>query len=581
MREAETAANLSHPNIVPIFSVDERDGLAWFVMALIEGENIGDRVQNQGPLPFADVRRIMREVADALAYAHVRGVVHRDIKPDNILLDAQSGRALVTDFGIARATTEGESRLTATGTAIGTPSYMSPEQCAGERELDGRSDLYSLGAVAYYMVAGQPPFDGPSTPVIMMKQVTEKPVPVGRYRRDVPRDLESIVMTLLEKAPENRFSDGNDLIAALDGAQWKPRAAESNESHSARPNPFEMRTLDEGIQTMMGSVHSFMKPMNPMKPLGMPSLFEPVPGLQARMEARAAKHQARMQRHEDKQRLKESKPLPDRIRSFRRDLVSYVGTTTFLFGINAVTAGPDPFWWAFFPALGMMMGLMNKGGSLWAAGARFKDVFGASKQLPDTGVSAIESAPTPAVDKDAELIAEVLAGPRGGVARQAVADRRAIKDIVGRLSKSDREMLPDVEATSDALYQRIAELGRALHRLDSEIRPEAMSEIEERIAQTEKSQGGTEQERRLRLLKRQRETMQGLLESRDKLSEQYESAGLLLQNLKLDLIRMRSSGLQSGLADVTSATQEARALSKEIGYVLAAADELRDIDGRP
>ena len=105
LREAETAARLSHPNIVPIFSVDERDGLAWFVMALVEGPSVGDRVRTSGALPFADVKRVMREVADALAYAHVRGVVHRDIKPDNILLESQTGRALVTDFGIARATT--------------------------------------------------------------------------------------------------------------------------------------------------------------------------------------------------------------------------------------------------------------------------------------------------------------------------------------------------------------------------------------------------------------------------------------------------------------------------------------------
>jgi len=149
------------------------------------------------------------------------------------------------------------------------------------------------------------------------------------------------------------------------------------------------------------------------------------------------------------------------------------------------------------------------------------------------------------------------------------------------MSKPDRDMLPDVEGTSEALYQRIAELGRALHRLDGEIKSDHLLELDDRIAQSEKGQVSAEQERRVRLLKRQRETLAGLLESRDKLSEQYESAGLLLQNLKLDLIRMRSSGLQSGISNVNSATQEALSLSKEISYVLAAAAELRDIDGKP
>jgi serine/threonine-protein kinase len=176
------------------------------------------------------------------------------------------------------------------------------------------------------------------------------------------------------------------------------------------------------------------------------------------------------------------------------------------------------------------------------------------------------------------MIAEVLAGPRGNVARQAVSDRRAIKDLVSRMSKADREMLPDVEGTAEGLYQRIAELGRALHRLDGEVGPGRLPEIDERIAQSEQTPESSDRERLLRLLKRQREMLASLLESRERLSGQYESAGLLLQNLKLDLIRMRSSGLQSGLADVTSVTQEARALSREIGYVLAAADELRDIN---
>jgi serine/threonine-protein kinase len=195
--------------------------------------------------------------------------------------------------------------------------------------------------------------------------------------------------------------------------------------------------------------------------------------------------------------------------------------------------------------------------------------------LPNSG--SLPPAPPSQDTKDAELIAEVLAGPRGTIARQALADHRMIKDLVGRMSKSDRALLPDVEATAGGLYQRIAELGRALHRLDNEIGPERLPELDARIAQGEAQEGGAERERRVRLLKRQREMLATLLDSRERLTEQYESAGLLLQNLKLDMIRMRSSGLQSGLADVTSVTQEARALSKEIGYVLAAADELRDI----
>src|ERR687886_359898 len=148
LREAETAAQLSHPNIVPIYSVDEKDNLVFFVMAYVEGDNLAKRLHDAGRMSPDDTRRILGEVADALAYAHTRHVIHRDIKPDNILLDADSGRAMVTDFGIARAVSDGgDSRLTATGMAIGTPAYMSPEQCAGERDVDGRSDLYSLGIV--------------------------------------------------------------------------------------------------------------------------------------------------------------------------------------------------------------------------------------------------------------------------------------------------------------------------------------------------------------------------------------------------------------------------------------------------
>jgi len=217
LREAETAAQLSHPNIVPIYSVDEAEGIVYFVMAYVSGDNLAKRLHDKGVLPVEETRRILRDVADALAYAHERGVVHRDIKPDNILLDDENGRPMVTDFGIARAVSDGgDSRLTATGMAIGTPAYMSPEQAAGERDIDGRSDLYSLGILGYQMLVGEPPFMASSTPAILVKHISERPVPIEQRRADVPVDLGRAIMIMLEKDPANRFPDASALVAALD-----------------------------------------------------------------------------------------------------------------------------------------------------------------------------------------------------------------------------------------------------------------------------------------------------------------------------------------------------------------------------
>ena len=569
-REAETSARLTHPHIVPIFSVDEKEGLAFFIMALVEGENLGDRVRMRGALPIPEVRRVMREVADALDYAHGRGVVHRDIKPDNILIDSQSGRAMVTDFGIARAAVEGDTRLTATGTAIGTPAYMSPEQCAGDRELDGRSDLYSLGAVAYYMLTGRPPFDGPTTPVVMMKQVTEMPVEISRLRGDVPRDLQRTVMKLLEKAPDSRFPDGAALVAALDSG----RVPESDPEPSRYPT---IKTDVPSLQDTLGFAFK-MPPRAPMVDFEMPGMIK--------MNDPFSRHMQKDQRRREKRRLKEerenSRPLPDRIRSFRKHFASFIGGTAFFFGINMATSGWDGFHWWIFPVMGIGMGLMSEGGALWAAGARFKDVFSGS--LP-SGAPNQNSPPQTLSAPDnqvAGVSAEVLAGPRGDTLRQAVADRKTVIDLVSRLSDAEKKMLPDVAGTADNLYERIVALATALHRIDGEIGPGRLSALDERISKSEQSaEPAADRERLLRLLKRQRDMLANLIKSRDSLSEQYESAGLLLQNLTLDLLKMRSSGLQSALNDVTSVTQEARALSREIGYVLAAADELRELDGRP
>src|SRR5436190_14440416 len=252
LREAETAAQLSHPNIVPIYTVDDAEGLVFFVMAYISGDNLAKRLHDRGVLPCDDVRRITREVADALAYAHERGVVHRDIKPDNILLDAATGRTMVTDFGIARAASEGEAgRLTATGMAIGTPAYMSPEQAAGDRTIDGRSDLYSLGVVAYQMLCGQAPFVANNTPSMLVKHLSEKPVPVDERWPDLPPDLSRAVMICLEKDPADRFPSAAAFAVALAGGGAMPTLA-TRATPAPQPSETRRGSTDDIVNAARG-----------------------------------------------------------------------------------------------------------------------------------------------------------------------------------------------------------------------------------------------------------------------------------------------------------------------------------------
>ena len=195
-REAQTSARLSHPHIVPIHAVGEADGLVYFVMGFVDGESLGARLKRRGKLPIEEVRRITKETSDALGMAHTMGIIHRDIKPDNILLDGTRRRVMVTDFGIAKALTDvGSGTLTGTGVAIGTPAYMSPEQAAGESDIDARSDLYALGIVAYEMLLGGVPFKAPTVPGILMKQITEPPVDILVGRPECPEELAATMLT--------------------------------------------------------------------------------------------------------------------------------------------------------------------------------------------------------------------------------------------------------------------------------------------------------------------------------------------------------------------------------------------------
>ncbi len=232
LSEIRTTARLQHPHILPLLDSGEAGGLLYYVMPLVTGETLRTRLERERQLPVDDAVRIAREVADALGYAHGHSVVHRDIKPENILL--QGGHALVADFGIALAVqSAGGQRMTQTGLSLGTPQYMSPEQAMGERTVDARSDIYALGAVAYEMLVGEPPFTGPSVQAIVARLVTEEPRPIAIQRKAVPEYVESAVLRALEKLPADRFATAGDLAAALGGDGSAARRPSSGIAHMA------------------------------------------------------------------------------------------------------------------------------------------------------------------------------------------------------------------------------------------------------------------------------------------------------------------------------------------------------------
>jgi serine/threonine-protein kinase len=216
LREIQIASKLSHPRILPLYDSGACDGLLFYVMPYVEGESLRDCLKREEQLAVADAVRITGQVAGALGYAHSQGVIHRDIKPENIMLFG--GEAVVADFGIARAiTVAGTDKLTKTGMTVGTPAYMSPEQGAAQKELDGRSDLYSLACVLYEMLAGHAPFVGATTQEILGRHALD-PVPrLLAARPDVPKEIEQAIMKAMAKEPKARFADMAQFVAAVTG----------------------------------------------------------------------------------------------------------------------------------------------------------------------------------------------------------------------------------------------------------------------------------------------------------------------------------------------------------------------------
>ena len=590
LREAETAAQLNHPNIVPIYTVEEKDNLVYFVMAYIAGDNIGQRLQEHGAMPPVEVRRILREVADALAYAHHRNVIHRDIKPDNIILDSETGRAMVTDFGIARALTDsGDSRLTATGMAIGTPAYMSPEQSAGDRAIDGRSDLYSLGVVGYQMLCGQPPFMASNTPSMLVKHLSEKPVPVDERWPDLPQDLSRAVMMCLEKDPNDRFPSAAAFSVAVSGGG--------------------MPTLNTRAAT-------------PAAPIDPP-----------RREARTLLQPPPRDRYTAPTQTpySGSAPTPEELSkwnapmvvSFRRKLAPYLA-------VNAILVPISLFSNHDFIALTVIwtVALAFRYSKLWAAGYDWRDVFRQPRDrlIFDVAAETIDDARALFDEKKrAEVRARARARgqgmfspisplpsmqpfqpyPRlggsstsplsplptgapvpyadsrfGSAIREAESDHREIHRQLLNMPPDEREQIPEVASSADAVFKRVQQLALSLSDIDRGAGNESAQEVEKEIDTLEAQanpldyRASEDRVRRLAFLRRQRRALAELERKKKEAQEKLDHCRQLLRSMRLELVRFRSGGLHAQPTGLTMVTQQAQSVVREMGYLSDANAEL-------
>jgi serine/threonine-protein kinase len=589
LREAETAAQLNHPNIVPIYTVEEKDNLVYFVMSYIKGDNLGQRLQQHGPIAPVEVRRILREVADALSYAHNRNVIHRDIKPDNIIIDEETGRAMVTDFGIARALTDsGDSRLTATGMAIGTPAYMSPEQSAGDSAIDGRSDLYSLGVVGYQMLCGQPPFVANNTPSMLVKHLSEKPIPVDERWPDLPQDLSRAVMMCLEKDPADRFPSAAAFAVALDGGSMPTlatRASSAASTAGTRANTRE-REITEPLRDRY--TPPTQSPYTPSQP-------------------------------SPEELSKWNAPM---VVSFRRKLAPYLA-------VNAILVPISLFSNHDFIALTVIwtVALAFKYSKLWAAGYDWHDVFRQPRErlLFDVAAETIDDAralfddkkraevrararsrgqgmfspisslptmqpfqPYPRIGGPTTSLSPIPAGSPapfadsryGSAIREAESDHREIHRQLLNMPPDEREQIPEVAASADAVFRKVQQLALTLSDMDRSAGRETPEGVEREITMLESQANPLDYSasegrvRRLAMLRRQRRAIAEIGRKKKEAQEKLDNCRHLLRSMRLELVRFRTGGLNAQPTGLTMVTQQAQSVVREMGYLSDANAEI-------
>jgi serine/threonine-protein kinase len=594
LREAETAAQLNHPNIVPIYTVEERDNLVYFVMAYIKGDNLGQRLQQHGPIAPVEVRRILREVADALSYAHNRNVIHRDIKPDNIIIDEETGRAMVTDFGIARALTDsGDSRLTATGMAIGTPAYMSPEQSAGDSAIDGRSDLYSLGVVGYQMLCGQPPFVANNTPSMLVKHLSERPIPVDERWPDLPQDLSRAVMMCLEKDPADRFPNAAAFAVALEGGSMPTlatRASSAVSTSASRSSSGRAETREREIT-------------EPIRDRYTPATQSSYGSAQPTVEE--------MRRWEE-----------PKVVSFRRKLAPYLA-------VNAILVPISLFSNHDFIALTVIwtVALAFKYSKLWAAGYDWRDVFRQPRNrlIFDVAAETIDDAralfddkkreqvrararsrgqgmfspmsplpamqpfqPYPRMGGPTTSLSPVPAGTPapfadtryGSAIREAENDHREIHRQLLNMPQDDKDQIPEVAASADAVFKRVQQLALTLSDMDRSTGRETPESVEKEITMLESQANPLDHNasegrvRRLAMLRRQRRALADVARKKKEAQEKLDHCRQLLREMRMELVRFRTGGLHAQPTGLTMVTQQAQSVVREMSYLSDANAEI-------
>jgi serine/threonine-protein kinase len=553
-------------------------------MACVDGDNLAKRMATRGPLPIADVRRILREVSGALAFAHARKFIHRDIKPDNILIDKDDGRAIVTDFGIARAVQDGaETRLTATGIAIGTPAYMSPEQCAGDREIDGRADLYALGTLGYQMLAGRLPFEANSTPALLVKQLSEKPVPIVERRPDTPPDLAGIIMRLLEKEPSARFATADELSAALDG-----RISSGYQPPPRQPAP------------LMGQAPQPAWVYDGSRGASAPAAASPSYGAQT-YAAATSDEVARW--------------YAPQVVKFRKGLapfLTFAGVSLALKLFNVVDMTFVPAFWS----IGIAMGYAK----LWQAGYDWRDVFKQPREtlLADvisvkvddlqamwdpnkrnalrertrerlrSGDSGMLFSDTdrayanggqglPSGVSPGSPVAESMRyGTWYDAVRDGVSDRAEIQRMLDSLPKGERSLAGDIGPTADSLLDAVRTEAASLADLDrNPVQLPDLSRFDSEIALLESQANpleasSEERVRRLARLRRERRQAQFETERRSRATDRLERARAALRAIRFDLVKLRTGSTSGNSVHVTQLAERAQELARDVDAVLAA-----------